>query len=65
MLAKDLGIYEFDDLSVLKEAEMPAILLECGIIVNRDEELLLNSKSYRDKIVKSISNAISEYIERA
>lgn len=65
LLAKDLGIYEFDDLSVLKEAEMPAILLECGIIVNRDEELLLNSKSYRDKIVKSISNAISEYIERA
>jgi len=34
----DLGIYRFDDLIVLKSAAMPAVLLECGVIVNRSEE---------------------------
>lgn len=29
------GVYAFDDLLVLNNAKMPAVLLECGVIVNR------------------------------
>ena len=35
---REKGIYAFDDLVVLKTAKMPAVLLECGVIVSRAEE---------------------------
>lgn len=65
LVDKDKGIYRFDDLAVLKAAAMPAVLLECGIIVNRDEELLLTSDAHRKTIVRSVASAIERYYERA
>jgi N-acetylmuramoyl-L-alanine amidase len=61
LLDKKLGIYQFDDLVVLKTAQMPAVLLECGIIVNRKEELLLNSDTFREEFSRGIVNAIKKY----
>ena len=52
------GIYNIDFL-VVKETKMPAILLEAGIIVNREDELKLESQQYRQRINNSISKAIS------
>lgn len=55
------GIYEFNDLVVLKSAKIPAVLLECGIIVNRMDELLINSNGYKEEFTDRIVNAILEY----
>ena len=57
------GIYKYDGLVVLKEATIPAILLECGIIVNRDEELELGKTEYQGKIITSITEAVKRYWE--
>lgn len=54
------GIYVFDDLVVLKTAAMPAVLLECGIIVNRQEELRLDSPEYQDKMVMAVTAGIKK-----
>jgi len=54
------GIYIFDNLIVLKTATMPAILLECGVIVNRKEETHLTSKSYQDKMVAAVAAGIEQ-----
>lgn len=35
---RENGVHYFDNLVVLKEATMPALLLEAGVILNRDEE---------------------------
>lgn len=40
---------------------MPSILIECGIIVNPDEESLLKNKEHQEKIVNSIAHAIDDY----
>lgn len=61
LLDKELGVYRFDDLVVLKTSIMPSILLECGVIVNRREELLLNSERFRNEFADQIVDAISEY----
>ena len=50
------GIYYYDDLVVLRSATQPAVLLEAGIIVNRDEEALLN----RIDVQQSISRAVTQ-----
>jgi len=55
------GIYKFNDLVILKNATMPAVLIECGIIVNRDEEIELNNNECHQKIIISITNAIRKY----
>ena len=61
LLNKKLGIYSFDDLVVLKTACMPAVLIECGVIVNRRDELLINSQEYRNEFTDSILRAIIKY----
>ena len=33
LVDREKGVYQFDELIVLKTAKMPAVLLECGIIV--------------------------------
>ncbi len=62
LIDKKRGVYQFHDLIVLKKTTIPAILLESGIIVNRDEEKKLNDIHYRSKIVDSIVKSILKYI---
>lgn len=56
------GIYEYDDLIILRKSEMPAILFECGIIVNRIEENKLTSPIYQDIIINAIVRSILKYV---
>ena len=37
---------------------MPAVLLECGVIVNRAEEEKLNDPAYRSRLIDAISSAV-------
>ena len=41
LLDADAGVYRYDQLIVLKDTRMPAVLLEAGSIINRNEELAL------------------------
>ncbi len=43
LLDKDTGVYAHDELIVLRKTRMPAVLLEAGSIINRDEELKMDS----------------------
>ena len=55
------GIYSFDDLLVLKTANMPALLLESGVIVNRSEELLLEDTVSRARMVQAIAEGVEQF----
>ncbi|MDI3566607.1 N-acetylmuramoyl-L-alanine amidase [Bradyrhizobium sp. Arg816] len=59
----ELGIYRYDPLIVLKEAKMPSILLEAGSIINRDEEIQMNSLERRDLISASVSSAVVAFCD--
>jgi len=48
------GVHYFDNLAVLKTANIPALLFEAGVIVNRDEELRMRDPSVRKRIVEAI-----------
>ena len=58
LVNRDLGVYRFDDLIVLKSAAVPAALLECGVIVNRSEEVELLTKERQQKVVAAIHEAV-------
>ncbi len=56
-----VGVYRFDGLVVLKDAACPAVLLECGIIRNRSEEMLLRNRAYRLRIARTVRSAVSGF----
>jgi N-acetylmuramoyl-L-alanine amidase len=58
---EDAGVYAFDDLVVLKTATMPAVLVECGVIVNPKEEQALLTKERQASITAAIARGIRDY----
>lgn len=50
-----LGIYLFDDLKVLKNANSAAFLFEAGVIVNPVDENKVKTKVFKDKIIKAMT----------
>jgi N-acetylmuramoyl-L-alanine amidase len=61
ILDSERGIYEYDDLIVLKSALMPAALVECGVIVNREQDLLLRQPAMQKIISDAIAAGIEQY----
>jgi N-acetylmuramoyl-L-alanine amidase len=61
LLDKDAGVYRYDHLVVLGWARMPAVLLEAGSIVNRDEELAMNSPERQDMISAAVAGAVKQF----
>ncbi len=60
LLDKNLGIYEAP-FAVLKTAKMPAVLIELGVIKNKDEEKLLEKPAYRKKLIVNITKALNGF----
>ena len=54
----DAGVYRYDQLVVLRMTRMPAVLLEAGSIIHRDEELKLLAPERRALITESVANAV-------
>lgn len=55
------GIYRRDDLTVLGWAQMPAVLLEAGVIVNRGEELFLATPGYQATVARDVVEAVKRF----
>ena len=58
MVDRGRGIYAF----VLHETEMPALILEAGMIVNRKEEVILSSPVRRATIVRAVVDALKKFL---
>lgn len=50
-----------DDLYLLRELNIPSILVECGFLSNPQEEALLADERYQDKIAWALYNGITRY----
>ena len=55
------GVYRYDQLIVLRDTRMPAVLLEAGSIVNRDEELLLGTPEHQSVIAAAAADAVAAF----
>lgn len=61
--AQDKGIIQRPNLVVLRETKMPAVLIEVGFMSNAEEEKLLFTETYQEKIIDSIIKGIEKYFE--
>ena len=58
LLDSRLGIYQYDDLIVLKEAGIPAVLLEAAVISDPDDDAVAQSTLYQRKIADAVAQTI-------
>jgi N-acetylmuramoyl-L-alanine amidase len=49
------GVHYYDNLAVSKTAKMPAVLIEAGVIINREDEARMNDPAVRSRIAQAIS----------
>lgn len=63
LIDPELGVYRYDELIVLWSTKMPAVLLECGLIVNPIEEAQLNEPEHQQKIVRAVRHAVLKMAE--
>jgi len=61
LLDPDAGVYRYDTLFVLKKTQVPAVLLEAGSIVNRDEELVMASPERQQLISAAVVDAVDSF----
>ncbi len=61
LLDKDVGVYAYDKLVVLRKTNMPAVLLEAGSIINRSEELKMDSPERRDMVSDAVVSAVKDF----
>ena len=63
LLNKETGVYSYDELIVLRKTHMPAVLLEAGSIINRDEELKMDTPERRDIIGNGVATAVKQFCD--
>jgi N-acetylmuramoyl-L-alanine amidase len=61
LLDAQAGVYRYDQLIVLRETTMPAVLLEAGSIINREEELALATPERHSLISAAVVDAVESY----
>lgn len=59
----DAGVYRYDQLVVLRHPQMPAVLLEAGSIINRDEELVMGTPEHQAFIGAAVLEAVESFCQ--
>jgi len=49
------GVHYYDNLAVARTASMPAVLVEAGVIVNREEERRMSDPEARARIARAVA----------
>ena len=57
------GVYQYDNLVVLKSAKMPALLIEIGVIANSKEAEELTQQNVVDEIAKNIASSLKQCLK--
>ena len=61
LIDEEAGVYRYDHLIVLHSAHMPAVLLEAGSIINRQEELELATPERRLMVAEAVTASVEEF----
>jgi len=56
------AVYQRENIYVLRNSSIPAVIIECGCIANPQEERLLNEPLYRQRIATAIHQGIMSFL---
>ena len=58
------GVYQYDNLVVLKKSQKPAVLIEIGVIANPEEANRLSNQKVIWKISENIAQSIQQCLNQ-
>ncbi|MBQ9624524.1 MAG: N-acetylmuramoyl-L-alanine amidase, partial [Clostridia bacterium] len=61
--AADAGVVSRNDITGFNWSKVPVILVESGFMSNPEEDALLSSSEYQDKLVQGIADGLAEYFK--
>lgn len=61
--AESAGVQAMDNMVTLNWSKVPATIVELGYMSNNEEDLLLNTEEYQDKLVVGLVNGINRYLD--
>ncbi len=59
------GVHYYDNLAVARTATMPSVLVEAGVIVNREEDRRMQDPGVRQTIARAIADGIARCLRPA
>jgi N-acetylmuramoyl-L-alanine amidase len=63
LLDTERGVHRYDDLVVLRQNGVPAVLVEAGVIVNRAEERRVATTWFRTCFARAVAAAVADYCD--
>ena len=58
------GVHYYDNLAVGRTASMPSVLVEAGVIVNRDEERRMRDPEVRQRIARAVAEGAGDCLAK-
>ena len=58
------GVHYYDNLAVARTAAMPSVLVEAGVIVNREEERRMRDPEVRRRIAAAVAGGVRECLAK-
>jgi N-acetylmuramoyl-L-alanine amidase len=60
----DFGVFQ-GNIAVCRNAQMPAVLVECAFLVIPDQEKLIVSEKFQKRVAQAIKDGIKEFVKRS